>query len=64
MPNNRKETAMHLCILGFLTLGAAVVEGYRDTSPFFFASTSECVATWLFILLPSAPAESSLLMPF
>ncbi|KAN0076645.1 BIG/ATPase V1 complex, subunit S1 [Elaphomyces granulatus] len=41
MPNNRKETAMHLCILGLLTLGAAVVEGYRDTSPFFFASTSE-----------------------
>jgi hypothetical protein len=52
---------MRLCILGFLTLGAAVVEGYKDTSPFFFASTSECVATWLFIC---APAESSLLMPF
>lgn len=34
---------MHLGSLGLLALGATVVSAFRDTSPFFMASTSEYV---------------------
>lgn len=35
---------MHLSGLGLLALGAATASAFRDTSPFFLASTSEYVA--------------------
>jgi hypothetical protein len=34
---------MHLSRFGLLALGAAAVNAFRDTSPFFLASTSEYV---------------------
>ncbi|GLI78193.1 hypothetical protein PoHVEF18_006500 [Penicillium ochrochloron] len=35
---------MHLSRLGLVALGAAAVDAFRDTSPFFLASTSEVLA--------------------
>ncbi|KAJ5166668.1 uncharacterized protein N7482_005449 [Penicillium canariense] len=35
---------MHLSTFGLLALGAASVDAFRDTSPFFLASTSEVLA--------------------
>ncbi|CEO58693.1 hypothetical protein PMG11_03399 [Penicillium brasilianum] len=35
---------MHLSRFGLLALGAAAVDAFRDTSPFFLASTSEILA--------------------
>lgn len=34
---------MHLSRFGLLALAAAAVDAFRDTSPFFMASTSEYV---------------------
>lgn len=36
---------MHLGRFWLLALGAAAVEGFKDTSPFVFVSTSEYVST-------------------
>ncbi|KAJ5717454.1 BIG/ATPase V1 complex subunit S1 [Penicillium malachiteum] len=43
---------MHLSRFGLLALGAAAVDAFRDTSPFFMASTSE-------VLMNSAHIKSS-----
>ncbi|KAJ5082121.1 hypothetical protein N7532_011164 [Penicillium argentinense] len=40
---------MHLSRFGLLALGAAAVDAFRDTSPFFFASTSELLANSAYI---------------
>ncbi|CAL5868470.1 uncharacterized protein PFLUO_LOCUS2696 [Penicillium psychrofluorescens] len=40
---------MHLSRFGLLALGAATVDAFRDTSPFFLASTSEVLANSAYI---------------
>lgn len=35
------QSTMHLRRFGLLALGAAAADAFRDTSPFFLASTSE-----------------------
>lgn len=45
---------MHLGKVGLLAFGAVAVEAFRDTSPFFFASTSEYV-----LFTPSQPCWPS-----
>ena len=35
------QSTMHLSRFGLLALAAAAVDAFRDTSPFFLASTSE-----------------------
>lgn len=42
-PPSPRSGTMHLSRFGLLALGAAAVEAFRDTSPFFLASTSEYV---------------------
>ncbi|KAJ5658300.1 BIG/ATPase V1 complex subunit S1 [Penicillium longicatenatum] len=40
---------MHMSRFGLLALGAAAVDAFRDTSPFFLASTSEVLANSAYI---------------
>lgn len=42
-PPSPRSGTMHLSRFGLLALGAAAVDAFRDTSPFFLASTSEYV---------------------
>lgn len=49
-----EKDTMHLGKVGLLAFGAVAVEAFRDTSPFFFASTSEYV-----LFTPSQPCWPS-----
>lgn len=54
-PSPRTST-MHLSRFGLLALGATAVDAFRDTSPFFLASTSEYVR-WIDSSKLLAPAN-------